>query len=196
MRELKSILVYCGANAGNKLIYREAAIELGNYFVGENIALVYGGGSIGIMGIIADTVLNAGGKVIGVIPDFLNVKEVGHNNLTEMHVVQSMHERKAKMETLCEGVIVLPGGYGTFDEMFEMLTWSQLGLHRKPIGIFNVNGYYDLLVQQLDKMVEEGFLSVNNRKLLIVDTAITGLMQKMRAFDVKTEEKWLDRNDT
>lgn len=196
MRDLKSILVYCGANSGNKPIYRDVAIELGNYLANNSQTLVYGGGSIGIMGIIADTVLAAKGKVIGVIPDFLNVKEVGHTNLTEMHVVQSMHERKAKMETLCDGVIVLPGGYGTMDEVFEMLTWSQLGLHRKPIGILNVNGYWDHLVAQMNKMVEEGFLSTNNRKLMIVDTTVEGLMEKMRTFDVKTEEKWLDRNDT
>lgn len=196
MRDLKSILVYCGANAGNKAVYRNAAIEVGNVLVAENITLVYGGGSVGIMGIIADAILGAGGKVTGVIPDFLNVKEVGHTGLTEIHVVQSMHERKALMEKLCDGVIVLPGGYGTFDEMFEMLTWSQLGLHRKPIGILNVNGYYDHLIAQLDRMVEEGFLSVNNRQLLIVDTETEALLQKMRAFDVKTEEKWLDRGES
>ena len=138
---LNSILVYCGANAGKNPVYRDAAMDFGNLLVREKLALVYGGGSIGIMGIIADTVLGSNGKVIGVIPDFLNVKEVGHTGLTEMHVVKSMHERKALMEKLCDGVVVLPGGYGTFDEMFEMLTWSQLGLHRKPIGILNVNGY-------------------------------------------------------
>ena len=196
MRELKSILVYCGANSGNKPIYRDVAIELGNYLVANKQTLVYGGGSIGIMGIIADTVLAANGKVIGVIPDFLNVKEVGHSGLTEIHVVKSMHERKAKMETLCDGVVVLPGGYGTMDEVFEMLTWSQLGLHRKPIGILNVNGYYDHLVAQMDKMVEEGFLSVNNRKLMIVDTSVDGLMDRMKSFDVKTEEKWMDLSDS
>lgn len=196
MRDLNSILVYCGANSGSKPIYKETTIALGNFLAAENLALVYGGGSIGLMGILADTILASGGKAIGVIPDFLNVKEVSHTGLTELHVVQSMHERKALMEKLCDGVIVLPGGYGTFDEMFEMLTWSQLGLHRKPIGILNVNGYYDHLIAQLDKMVEEGFLSTNNRKLLIVDATIEGLVVKMRTFDVKTEEKWMDRNDT
>lgn len=196
MRNLKSILVYCGANSGSKPIYKETTIALGNFLAKENLALVYGGGSIGLMGILADTVLASGGKAIGVIPDFLNVKEVGHTSLTEIHVVQSMHERKALMEKLCDGVIVLPGGYGTFDEMFEMLTWSQLGLHRKPIGILNVNGYYDHLTAQLDKMVEEGFLSANNRKLLIVDATIEVLVEKMRTFDLKTEEKWMDRNDS
>jgi uncharacterized protein (TIGR00730 family) len=196
MHELNSILVYCGANSGNKPIYRDVTIELGNFLVENNRTLVYGGGSIGIMGILADTVLAGNGKVIGVIPDFLNVKEVGHTGLTEIHVVKSMHERKALMEKLCDGVIVLPGGYGTFDEMFEMLTWSQLGLHRKPIGILNVNGYYDNLIAQLDKMVEEGFLSTNNRRLLIVDAKVEGLIAKMKSFDVKTEEKWMDRNDS
>lgn len=196
MRDLKSILVYCGANSGNKPIYIETAVALGHQMISEKLQLVYGGGSVGLMGILADTVLAAGGEVIGIIPDFLNVKEIGHAGLTEIHVVQSMHERKALMEKLCDGVIVLPGGYGTFDEMFEMLTWSQLGLHRKPIGILNVNGYYDHLIAQLDKMVEEGFLSVNNRKLLIVGTSPEELIGKMRVFDVKTEEKWMDRSET
>ncbi len=196
MRDLKSILVYCGANTGFKPHHADTAVSLGRFLVKENMTLVYGGGSIGLMGMLADTVLGHNGKVIGVIPDFLNVKEVGHTGLTKIHVVQSMHERKALMEKLCDGVVVLPGGYGTLDEMFEMLTWSQLGLHRKPIGILNVNGYYDHLIAQLDKMVEEGFLSVNNRKLLLLDATIEGLMEKMRTFDVKTEEKWMDRNDT
>lgn len=196
MRDLKSILVYCGANSGNKPVYRDVAIDVGNIFAEEKITLVYGGGSIGIMGIIANTVLGAGGRVIGVIPDFLNVKEVGHTGLTALHEVKSMHQRKSVMEKLSDGVMVLPGGYGTFDEMFEMLTWSQLGLHRKPIGILNVNGYYDHLIAQLDKMVEEGFLSVNNRTLLLVDTDPKMLLEKMRTFNVKTEEKWLDRGET
>ena len=154
MRKLNAILVYCGANWGNKPIYADTAIALGKQLVKQKLELVYGGGSVGLMGIIADTVLVEGGKVIGVIPDFLNVKEVGHTGLTELHEVKSMHERKAMMEKLCDGVIVLPGGYGTMDEVFEMLTWSQLGLHRKPIGILNVNGYYDHLIAQMDRMVE------------------------------------------
>lgn len=196
MRDIKSILVYCGANAGTNPVYRNAAIDLGNLFLNEKITLVYGGGSIGLMGIIADTILGAKGNVIGVIPGFLNVKEVGHKGLTKLHEVKSMHERKALMEKLCDGVIVLPGGYGTFDEMFEMLTWSQLGLHAKPIGILNVNGYYDHLIAQLDKMVAEGFLHPNNRRLLLIDADAKALLEKMRAFDVKTTEKWLDRENT
>lgn len=195
MRKLNAILVYCGANWGNKPLYAETAIALGKQLVKEKLELVYGGGSVGLMGILADTVLIEGGKVIGVIPDFLNVKEVGHTGLTELHEVKSMHERKALMEQLCDGVIVLPGGYGTMDEVFEMLTWSQLGLHRKPIGILNVNGYYDHLIAQMDRMVAEGFLSPNNRKLLLVNSSAEALIEEMRRFDVKTEEKWLERNE-
>jgi uncharacterized protein (TIGR00730 family) len=195
MRKLNAILVYCGANWGNKPVYAETAIALGKFLAKEKLELVYGGGSVGLMGIIADAVLAEGGKVVGVIPGFLNVKEVGHAGLTELHEVESMHERKALMEKLCDGVVVLPGGYGTLDEVFEMLTWSQLGLHRKPIGILNVNGYYDHLIAQMDKMVEEGFLSANNRKLMLVDADIETLIEKMRKFDVKTEEKWLERNE-
>lgn len=195
-RDLKSILVYCGSSVGTNPVYKESAIALGKYIVKENMELVYGGGSIGLMGVLADTVLAGNGKVIGVIPDFLNVKEVGHTGLTELHEVKSMHERKALMEKFCDAVVVLPGGYGTMDEVFEMLTWSQLGLHRKPIGILNVNGYYDHLIAQLDVMVKEGFLSVNNRKLLLVGSSPKELLDKMRMFDVKTEEKWLDRNET
>jgi len=192
MPQFKSILVYCGANSGNHPAYRESAIALGKLLVEQNIRLVYGGGSVGLMGVIADTVLASGGDVVGVIPQFLNVKEVGHTGCTELHEVNSMHERKALMEKLCDGVVVLPGGYGTFDEVFEMLTWSQLGLHRKPIGLLNIRKYYDHLVAQLDHMVQEGFLNVNNRKLLLEDSSPAELLVKMRAFDVPVEAKWLD----
>jgi uncharacterized protein (TIGR00730 family) len=192
MLQLKSILVYCGANSGKHPVYHEAAVALGKLFVEQNIRLVYGGGSVGLMGVIADTVLAAGGEVVGVIPQFLNVKEVGHTGCTELHEVSSMHERKALMEKLSDGVVVLPGGYGTFDEVFEMLTWSQLGLHRKPIGLLNIRNYYDHLVAQLDHMVQEGFLNTNNRKLLLEDNSPAELLEKMRAFDVPVEAKWLD----
>ncbi len=196
MPELKSILVYCGANSGNDSGYRESAITLGKLLAERKIKLVYGGGSIGLMGIIADTVLAAGGEVIGVIPEFLNIKEVGHTGCTELHEVKSMHERKALMEKLCDGVIVLPGGYGTLDEVFEMLTWSQLGLHRKPIGILNVNGYYHHLIAQLDHMVKEGFLNANNRQLLLEDQTPLALLEKMRVFNVPVEAKWLTRPES
>lgn len=193
MRKLSSVLVYCGASSGNSPVYREAAVALGKLFVRENIRLVYGGGSIGLMGVIADTVLEEGGEVIGVIPQFLNIKEVGHTGCTELHEVSSMHERKALMEKLCDGVVVLPGGYGTLDEVFEMLTWSQLGLHRKPIGLLNSNNYYSHLIGQLDLMVKEGFLSENNRQLLLEDSSPTGLLMKLMDFDSPADTKWLTR---
>lgn len=196
MNKLNAVLVYCGASAGKNPLYTEETKRVGKVFVDENIQLIYGGGSIGLMGVLADSILSAGGKVTGVIPAFLNVKEVGHTGCTQLHEVNSMHERKALMEKLCDGVIVLPGGYGTLDEMFEMLTWSQLGLHQKPIGILNLNAYYDNLIAQLDVMVREGFLSTENRQLFVIDESIEKLIAKMRAFDATTKEQWLNRAGT
>jgi uncharacterized protein (TIGR00730 family) len=193
MSKVTSLLVYCGANEGSHPAYREAAIETGRLLARENIALVYGGGSVGLMGIIADTVLQSGGKAIGVIPRFLDAKEIGHKSLTEMHVVNSMHERKAVMERLCDAAIALPGGFGTMDEIFEMLTWAQLGLHRKPLGLLNVNGYYDHFIAHLDKMVEDGFLKSANRSLLIISDSIEGLITLLRKADPVIEEKWMQK---
>jgi uncharacterized protein (TIGR00730 family) len=174
--QLRSLIVYCGAAKGNNPVYENAAKELAREMVRRNIQLVYGGGSIGLMGVLADEVLRCGGKVIGVIPAFLNIAEVGHTGLTELHEVNSMHERKALMEKLADAAIALPGGFGTLDETFEMLTWAQLQIHTKPIGLLNVNGYYDLLNQQMDRMVEEEFLNLQNRKLLFSSDSITTLL--------------------
>jgi len=196
MNKMNAVLVYCGASAGNNPLYAEETKRVGKVFVEENIQLIYGGGSIGLMGVLADSILDAGGKVTGVIPAFLNVKEVGHKGCTQLHEVNSMHERKALMEKLCDGVIVLPGGYGTLDEMFEMLTWSQLGLHQKPIGILNLNSFYEYLIAQLDVMVREGFLSIENRQLFVIDDSIEKLLAKMREFDATTKEQWLNRAGT
>ncbi|UTA68029.1 MULTISPECIES: TIGR00730 family Rossman fold protein [Emticicia] len=193
---MKSILVYCGANEGNKPIYKEKARALGSILVKKNIRLVYGGGSVGLMGVVADTMLEAGGYVIGVIPDFLIRMEVGHKGLTELHTVESMHERKALMEKLTDGIMAIPGGFGTFDELFEILTWAQLGLHEKPIGILNVNGFYDHLLKQIDVMVEEGFLKQENRSLLLVSDDIDDLLQQMENFKPLPTKKWLKRGDT
>src|SRR6185437_1803656 len=135
--------------------------------VNRNITLVFGGGKVGVMGILADAVLNNGGRAIGVLPQFLMEKEVGHPGLTELHIVETMHQRKQLMNDLCDGIIMLPGGFGTLEEFFEVLTWLQLGLHSKPIAILNVNGFYDLLLQQMDVMVEHKFLKSANRKLVI-----------------------------
>lgn len=190
---MKSLLVYCGANPGNKSIYREKAEELAEIMVERKMKLIYGGGSVGIMGIIADKILLNGGEAIGVIPHFLDDLEVGHKTLTKIHKVATMHERKALMEKLCDGIITLPGGFGSMDELFEILSWSQLGLHQKPVGVLNVNGFYDFLLKQLDVMVEEGFLRIENRNLLLVSDDIEELLEKMENFQPKIVEKWLDR---
>lgn len=193
---MKSILVYCGANVGKNPAFKEAAETLGAKFAKDNITLVYGAGSVGLMGVVADAVLANGGKVTGVIPDFLVKMEVGHKGLSEIHVVESMHERKALMEKLCDGIITLPGGYGSIDELFEILTWAQLGLHQKPIGILNVNGFYDFLLKQLEVMVHEGFLKQESRALLLVSDNIDDLLQQMADFQPTPHHKWLKRGDT
>lgn len=193
MNEIKSLLVYCGAHEGYNPSFTQAAKRLGQLMANENIKLIYGGGSIGLMGILADSVLRHGGEVIGVIPDFLDTKEIGHKGITQMHKVKSMHERKAMMEKLCDAVIALPGGYGTMDELLEMLTWKQLGLHNKPIGILNINGYYNHFLLQLNRMVEEGFLKASNRDLLQVGETIPSLLAKMISTQQVAEEKWMER---
>lgn len=190
---MQAILVYCGANPGTKPIYKKTAEKLGKVFAENNIRLIYGGGSVGLMGIVADSVLANNGQVTGIIPHFLDRMEVGHKNLPEMHKVETMHERKALMEKLCDGIITLPGGYGSMDELFEILSWSQLGLHQKPVGLLNVNGFYDHLLKQLDVMVEEGFLKAENRALVIVADNIEELMDKMSNFKASYHEKWLNR---
>ncbi|MFD1143941.1 TIGR00730 family Rossman fold protein [Larkinella insperata] len=179
---MKSIVVYCGSSPGFNPVYKEAAQELGEKFAEKEIRLIYGGGNIGLMGAIADAVLSNGGEVTGVIPNFLAALEVAHNTLTELHFVETMHERKFKMVQLAKAVIALPGGYGTFDELFEILTWSQLRLYEGPIGLLNVNGFYDLLLQQLDRMVDDGFLKAENRELLIVGETSEELLAKIEAY--------------
>lgn len=196
MYSIKSILVYCGSAKGNNPVYTEATQRLGSVLAANKIQLIYGGGSIGLMGVVADTVMKNRGEVIGVIPKFLNVKEVGHGGLTSLIEVSSMHERKAKMEEMCDAAIALPGGYGTLDELFEILTWSQLGLHKKPIGILNVNGYFNGLIAQLDTMVKEGFLSPANRRLLIESDDVTELLNLLSDFRPESGTKWLERNQT
>ncbi|MBI3510143.1 MAG: TIGR00730 family Rossman fold protein [Bacteroidetes bacterium] len=190
---MKSVAVYCGSSTGNNPVYKSAAHHLGKILVEKNIRLIYGGGSIGLMGVVADSVLQRGGEVIGVIPDFLHVKEVRHENLTQMHVVNSMHERKSLMEKLADAFIALPGGYGTMDEFFEMLTWAQLGLHNKPLGILNVNGFYDPFIAQLDVMVKEKFLSEKNRALVIEDGEPEILLKKILEAKPVSEKKWMER---
>ncbi len=188
---MNHITVFCASSPGSDPQYAEAAHALGQFLVKQNITLVYGGGRVGLMGILADAVLAAGGQAIGVIPQFLLDMEVGHTGLTELIVVESMHERKLRMAELGDGVIALPGGFGTLEELIEMLTWSQLALHRKPVGILNTNGYYDLLRQFFNHMVEEDLLKPENRDLAIFEEDIERLYKKMSIFRPLTTTKWV-----
>ncbi|MBC7614574.1 MAG: TIGR00730 family Rossman fold protein [Pedobacter sp.] len=194
---MKSICVYCGSNFNGDPILRTAIEELATVLVAENIKLVYGGGSVGVMGVIADDVLEKKGEVIGVIPQFLMDKEVGHKGLTEMIITENMHQRKQKMADLSDGFIILPGGFGTLEEFFEVLTWLQLGLHTKPIGVLNVNRFYDPLFMQLDVMVKNRFLKQINKDLVFNETNATVLVHKMQNFIAEPDEVWFkDRNLT
>jgi len=176
---MNSICVFCGASAGQRPAYLELASELGNLLARRNITVVYGGGRVGLMGALADAALAAGGRVIGVIPQMLVDKEVAHTGLTELQVVHSMAERKARMGQLADAFLTLPGGIGTMDELFEAWTWTQLGLQRKPCGLLNHDGYYDALIAFIDHAVEEGFLRPPHRAALIVDTDITRLLMRL-----------------
>ncbi|MEJ5995378.1 TIGR00730 family Rossman fold protein [Pedobacter sp. Du54] len=194
---MKSLCVYCGSNFNGDLILRNAIEELAAVLVTEGIKLIYGGGSVGVMGVIADDILKKNGEVIGVIPQFLMDKEVGHTGLTEMIITENMHQRKQKMADLADGFIILPGGFGTLEEFFEVLTWLQLGLHAKPIGVLNVNGFYDPLFLQLDVMVQHRFLKQTNRDLVFNETDAQALVHKMQNFTAVPDEVWFrDRNLT
>ena len=179
---MKKIVVFCGSSLGFNPIYKEAAVTLGNYFVNNNIGLVYGGAKIGMMGIISDTILNQNGEVIGVIPKLLEKEEVVHAGVEEMIVCKKMSERKVIMSKLVDGYITLPGGFGTLDELFEALTLNQLHIEQKPIGLLNVNGFFNATLSQLDKMVEEGYLKQTNRELLLVAKNVDELMYKMNNY--------------
>jgi uncharacterized protein (TIGR00730 family) len=190
---MKRITVFCGSSFGTDEIYTEQAALLGQTLAKQNIELVYGGANVGLMGAVADGCLNEGGKVIGVLPDFLRSKEIAHTGLTELILVESMHERKTKMNDLCDGVIALPGGFGTLDELFEMITWAQLGLHKKPIAILNINGFYDSLLELLQTMTDKGLLKEVNQKMLLVSDDIEDLLDKMKNYIPPTVGKWIDK---
>jgi uncharacterized protein (TIGR00730 family) len=194
---MKSICVFCGANFNGDPNLKQAVELLAQVMVSRDITLVFGGGKVGVMGLMADAVLSLGGKAIGVIPGFLMDKEVGHIGLTQMHIVENMHQRKQLMNDLCDGIITLPGGFGTLEEFFEVLTWLQLGLHNKPIGVLNVNGFYDFLLKQMDVMVEQRFLKPTNRELVLTSADPIELVTLMAGFDAKPDEVWFkDRNLT
>lgn len=189
---MERLAVFCGSSIGASEAYKEGAFQLGKELVKRNITLVYGGSNIGIMGVVADTVLEGGGKVIGVLPRFLEEREISHPHLTELHRVETMHERKAKMAELVDGFIVLPGGAGTLEEFFEVFTWAQIGLHQKPIGLLNINGYYDPLVHLFDHMVQEQFMQEKYKSVAIVDSNPTSLIDKFHTYEppaVKTYDK-------
>lgn len=171
-----------------------AAVELGGALAARGIELVYGGGCVGLMGVLADAALAGGGRVIGVIPHTLMAREVGHRGLTDLHVVDSMHERKAMMAELSDGFIALPGGFGTLEEMFEILTWAQLGLHTHPCGVLNVEGYFDSLLAFLDHSVSEAFVREAHRSMLLVDDSPHRLLDRFAAYRAPTVEKWLQRS--
>ncbi|WP_433778758.1 TIGR00730 family Rossman fold protein [Flavobacterium anhuiense] len=192
---MKRITVFCASSFGTEKIYEEQAIALGRTLAEQNIELVYGGANVGLMGAVADGALHAGGKVIGVLPNFLRSKEIAHLGLTELILVESMHERKTKMNDLCDGVIALPGGFGTLEELFEMLTWAQLGLHKKPIAILNVNGFYDALITLLQTMTEKGLLKEVNREMLLVSDNIDDLLDQMKNYVAPTVGKWIDKKN-
>ncbi|MGZ3159457.1 MAG: LOG family protein [Burkholderiaceae bacterium] len=190
---MKSLCVYCGSSIGSSAVYAEAARSLAKSMVTEQIHLVYGGGNVGLMGIIADEVLNLGGKVTGVIPKALMDYEVGHHGLTHLYVVKDMHERKAKMAELASGFIAMPGGIGTLEELFEVLTWSQLGFHDKPIGLLNANGFYDGLIRFVQHLVKQGFLKQEHAALMMYEEDAPALMERFKSFVPKQQAKQFDQ---
>jgi uncharacterized protein (TIGR00730 family) len=190
---MKSLCVYCGSSIGNSPIYEEAARALAKSMTNEKIDLVYGGGNVGLMGVIADEVLNLGGKVTGIIPKALMDYEVGHHGLTHLYVVKDMHERKAMMAELSSGFIAMPGGIGTLEELFEALTWSQLGFHDKPVGLLNVNGFYDGLIRFIQHLVKQGFLKPEHASLLMYEDEAPALMERFKSFVPKKHTKQFDQ---
>jgi uncharacterized protein (TIGR00730 family) len=188
---LRRICVFCGSNLGIDAEYQRAAERMGHLLASSGIELVYGAGNVGLMGVLADSVMAAGGRVIGVIPETLMSKEVGHTGIGDLRIVKSMHERKALMSDLSDGFIALPGGFGTFEEFCEVVTWSQLGIQSKPCGLLNVNGYYDPLLELFDRAVNEGFLRTENRQLVLDDSDPASLLQKMAAFEPIAADKWI-----
>ena len=190
---MRRICVFCGSSPGRSPAYAQAAVELGQTLVARGLGLVYGGASVGLMGILADTVLQAGGEVIGVIPDTLIRYEVAHRGLPDLRVVSSMAERKTLMADLSDGFISLPGGTGTLDEMTEMLTWSQLGEHDKPSGLLDVDSFYSNLIAFLDHAVEERFLRPEHRAMLIVETSANALLDRFESYTAPKLEKWIGR---
>jgi len=190
---MKRIAIFCSSNLGNSAIYKEQATLLGKTLAKHNIEVVYGGTKIGLMGAVADGALNEGGRVVGVLPHLLKSREIEHERLTELIFVDSMHERKVKINDLCDGVISLPGGFGTMDELFEILTLAQLGLHQKPIALLNTNDFYTPLLAFVQAMVDRGFVQKSHQDMIIVSDNIDELIDKMNNYIAPVEEKWIEK---
>jgi uncharacterized protein (TIGR00730 family) len=194
-RKIESLCVFCGSSRGSRLIYAEAAARLGQELAQNHVALVFGGGCVGLMGVLADAVLAAGGQAIGVIPKALVEKEIAHKALTKLHVVASMHQRKALMADLADAFVLLPGAYGSWEEFLEVATWLQLGFHQKPCAILNVAGYYDALLSLSAHAFTEGFLRLPHKDMLIVETDPVRLLTRLATASVPAEAKWVSRQE-
>ena len=192
---MKRVCVFCGSSRGARSVYEEAAQQLGQALAKRGVGLVYGGGHLGLMGALADATMAAGGEVIGVIPQALVAKELAHNGVADMRIVGSMHERKALMADLSDAFITLPGGFGTLEEFFEVLSWAQLGLHGKPCGILNVAGFYDTLLAVFDQVVAEAFVRPAHRSLVLVESDPQSLLERLAAFQPPQLQKWIERDE-
>jgi uncharacterized protein (TIGR00730 family) len=194
--QLDAICIFCGSNPGRDPVYEAAARAMGELLARRRIRLVYGGGGLGMMGAVARAAMSAGGEVIGVIPHALRAKELAYHELTELRVVDTMHERKQMMSDLADGFIALPGGFGTLEEFSEVVTWAQLGLHNKPCGLLNANGYYDHLLRMFDHATAEQFVSVRHRSMIQADADPEALLEAMLAYQGPPTEKWITRDAT
>lgn len=192
---IKRLTVFCGSSFGTEPIYKHQAYELGKKLAEEQIGLVYGGANSGLMGTVANGVIEHNGEAIGVLPHFLKGREIAHDKLSDLILVDTMHERKTKMNDLSDGVITIPGGYGTLEELFEMMTWAQLGLHQKPIAVLNTNGFYDGLLQMIQTMVDKGFVKEVNQKMLIVDDQIDSLLNKIKNYQAPQIDQWISKDE-
>ncbi|MBO1003271.1 TIGR00730 family Rossman fold protein [Pseudogracilibacillus auburnensis] len=193
---MKNIAVFCGSSNGASKVYIDSAKKLGKELAKRDITLVYGGASVGVMGAVADAVLEEGGQVIGIMPSFLEQREISHQRLSELIVVDSMHERKAKMAELADGFVALPGGPGTLEEFFEIFTWAQLGLHQKPCGLLNINHYFDPLVELFNHMTKEQFLQEKYRSMALVDTEPNRLLEKFNAYEPPAIKTYMNEKQT
>ncbi|WP_199590165.1 TIGR00730 family Rossman fold protein [Bremerella cremea] len=193
---MDSLCVFCGSASGSRPVYTEVASELGRLLAQRKIRLVYGGGKVGMMGAVADAVLAAGGEVVGVIPGALVERELAHHGVNELIVVDSMHQRKAKMAELSDGFLALPGGFGTLEELFEVVTWAQLGFHHKPCGLLNVAGFFDALLAMLDHAHDEAFLYQGNRELLLTANEPNAILEQLIAAHPPQNPRWIDRTET